>query len=276
MTDMLDTALQDLVPSFAEEQPDWSGVVARPTSGRRRSALPWRSPSETECRCCFRASAAPRFGCRARRTAARSVLRKTCTADHQEGVRAAKRDAGTDAAVAEGARATRQLATACRCHARPRRHRQQDIRRAAFALGCPPPGRRRMLVRRVRARPDRPQATNRRRLLHRNADRSLKDQVGLRRQRYPPHPQRPQRAARHPGSHHPRVLPSRSHPHSPSRRPLLPRCVPSHGRNSRWSGRARCTGPQCCLVRSPTPLGRVRTSTIRGPPIRVPWPRMKT
>ena len=44
MTDLLDTALQDLVPSFAEEQPDWSGVVARSMSGRRWSAPPWRRP----------------------------------------------------------------------------------------------------------------------------------------------------------------------------------------------------------------------------------------
>ena len=29
MTDLLDTALNDLVPTFADEQPDWLDVVAR-------------------------------------------------------------------------------------------------------------------------------------------------------------------------------------------------------------------------------------------------------
>ena len=39
MTDLLDTALNDLVPTFADEQPDWNDVLARSadavTRGRR-------------------------------------------------------------------------------------------------------------------------------------------------------------------------------------------------------------------------------------------------
>lgn len=42
MTDLLALALDDLVPSFAEEQPDWEDVLARSQSpARRRSLPPW-------------------------------------------------------------------------------------------------------------------------------------------------------------------------------------------------------------------------------------------
>ncbi len=43
MTDLLELALNDLVPSFADDQPDWPGVLARSTrSTRRRPVPPWR------------------------------------------------------------------------------------------------------------------------------------------------------------------------------------------------------------------------------------------
>lgn len=45
MTDLLELALDELVPSFTDEQPDWTDVVARTQRvGRRRRALPgWRA-----------------------------------------------------------------------------------------------------------------------------------------------------------------------------------------------------------------------------------------
>jgi hypothetical protein len=43
MTDLLELAVNDLVPTFAEEQPDWADVLARSTrSSRRRPMPPWR------------------------------------------------------------------------------------------------------------------------------------------------------------------------------------------------------------------------------------------
>ena len=43
MTDLLELALDDLVPNFADEQPDWAGVVARSERERHRSRRPpWR------------------------------------------------------------------------------------------------------------------------------------------------------------------------------------------------------------------------------------------
>jgi hypothetical protein len=42
MTDLLDTALNDLVPAFADEQPDWMDVVARSGRQPQRPSLVWR------------------------------------------------------------------------------------------------------------------------------------------------------------------------------------------------------------------------------------------
>jgi hypothetical protein len=43
MTDLLELALNDLVPTFADEQPDWADVLARAVrSTRRRSVSSWR------------------------------------------------------------------------------------------------------------------------------------------------------------------------------------------------------------------------------------------
>jgi hypothetical protein len=42
MTDILERALNELVPSFADEQPDWDGVLVRSTRDPRRRELWWR------------------------------------------------------------------------------------------------------------------------------------------------------------------------------------------------------------------------------------------
>jgi hypothetical protein len=42
MTDLLEHALNDLVPTFVDEHPDWADVVARSGTSRQRTSLVWR------------------------------------------------------------------------------------------------------------------------------------------------------------------------------------------------------------------------------------------
>jgi hypothetical protein len=42
MTELLETALNDLVPTFADEYPDWNDVLARSSTPRQRTSFGWR------------------------------------------------------------------------------------------------------------------------------------------------------------------------------------------------------------------------------------------
>lgn len=42
MTDLLETALKDLVPTFAGEHPDWNDVLALSSTPRLRTSFVWR------------------------------------------------------------------------------------------------------------------------------------------------------------------------------------------------------------------------------------------